>query len=48
MRDEFGFGEIATFQCNGDKIIRGNVIRQCLPNGQWSGMNPECQSKRIL
>ena len=36
-------GSKATYSCDRGFQLRGNKIRKCLRNGQWSGSNPVCQ-----
>ena len=40
-------GSVATFTCSDGHILVGNTLRQCLPDGRWSGQAPGCilQSK---
>ena len=40
-------GSVATFTCSDGHILVGNKLRQCLPDGRWSGHAPICilQSK---
>ena len=41
----FAIGETITYVCPEGHIIVGNVKRNCLENGLWSGVNPECLCK---
>ena len=37
-------GSKATYSCDRGFQLRGNQVRKCQANGQWSGRNPFCQS----
>ena len=36
------FGSTATYSCNGDRELTGDMTRTCQANGTWSGTSPEC------
>ncbi len=37
-------GSKATYSCDRGHKLRGNQIRKCQSNGQWSGSDPSCIS----
>ena len=41
----FAIGETITYVCPEGHILVGNVKRNCMENGLWSGVNPECLCK---
>ena len=41
-------GWVATYECNKGSILKGNLMRQCLVTGDWSGSQPECISKKLV
>ena len=40
-------GSTAAYTCDGGFELAGIRVRQCQPNGQWSGNEPVCESKLI-
>ena len=38
-------GSKATYSCNRGFELKGDQIRHCQSNGQWSGSDPFCRSK---
>lgn len=38
----FAAGAVATFTCNSDSLVAGNLVRTCSSLGVWSGNNPVC------
>jgi hypothetical protein len=43
------FGSKVTFKCaKGYSIVSGNILRECLRGGRWSGKNPVCRGKHLL
>lgn len=38
-------GKTAIYNCLKGYQLLGSIQRSCLPNGEWSGSNSECQSK---
>ena len=40
-------GSQGVYDCNKGFTLKGNKIRKCLFNGQWSGSQPVCKSKII-
>lgn len=38
----------ATYICDDDYLLKGNVERLCLMNGTWSGENPICGKFDLL
>lgn len=40
-------GAQGVYDCNKGFTLKGNKIRKCLFNGQWSGSQPVCKSKII-
>ena len=39
---------VATYNCNGDYILQGEMKRTCGRDGQWSGKKPECKPTHCL
>ena len=39
------FGSAATYSCDDGYNLNGSVSRMCMADGQWSGLDPACQSK---
>ena len=39
------FGSVATYNCDTGYSLNGSVSRMCMANGQWSGLDPICQSE---
>ena len=37
---------IATYTCNEGFELIGKNKRECLSNGMWSGIEPQCQGKK--
>ena len=37
---EFGF--LISYQCTEGYILQGNGSRECLPGGNWTGVDPTC------
>ncbi len=35
-------GATGSYACNRGNTLRGNTVRVCLPNGEWSGEVPTC------
>ena len=35
-------GAIALYSCDEDFFLDGNIARQCLDSGSWSGNEPDC------
>jgi len=36
------FGDVCSYQCNGDYEISGSRTRTCQSDGTWSGREPTC------
>ena len=36
------YGNVATYSCDRNYEIRGVVTRECLSDGQWSAVTPDC------
>ncbi|CAH2222352.1 Hypothetical predicted protein [Pelobates cultripes] len=41
--EEFTSGSVVQFSCDAGYNLRGSAERTCLPNGSWSGFQPECE-----
>ena len=41
-------GDKAIYQCDRGFVLKGDRIRKCQSNGQWSGNEPICKGNRIL
>ena len=39
------FGSTATYNCNSGFVLVGKGLRRCSEDGQWSGVEPSCESK---
>ena len=37
------FGHDVQFACNAGYRLVGEAVRKCLPDGSWSGSQPQCQ-----
>ena len=35
-------GDKATYTCHSGFVVKGIFVRECLTNGTWSGMKPQC------
>ena len=46
--DGTSFGSTATYACNGGFVLMGKGIRQCLDDGQWSGVEPFCEGQCMI
>ena len=38
-------GSITHYMCQDNYVLDGNQVRQCLPDGTWSGDTPKCICK---
>ena len=38
-------GSRVNYSCTSRMVLRGDAVRECLPNGQWSGTLPTCDRK---
>ena len=38
-------GGLAEYSCHGGYLLAGDQERTCLPEGEWSGAEPECVGK---
>ena len=45
-----GVGAVAAYTCNTSAgfTLSGTPVRNCQDSGQWSGMVPECISKKLV
>ena len=41
-------GTITLFSCDAGTDLLGSKIRQCLPNGVWSGYKSTCRRKSLI
>ena len=42
------YSDTATFSCSPGYLLKGSNLRTCQLNGEWSGIQPECISKRSM
>lgn len=47
-KDQYHFGNLASFQCNFGYVLVGASNLLCTSGGIWNGTEPECQCKWIL
>ena len=46
--DDQNFGSVASYSCfNGNTLDMVTTTRTCLEDGEWSGYNPACNSKKL-
>ena len=41
-------GAVKKVQCTSGYTLQGSPVGICLPSGQWSGQDPQCQRKHII